>query len=248
MSIVLSGTGSVLSCDFFPIIELSETDEWEIGLIDFATYNSIPNITAGVNNKLRLASYSDAFDNDNVEGVDTKASDIVISIPTGSYEIEDIEKYINTKLPSSISFSLKPNNNTLKVEIKCSRAVHFEDGSIGNLLGFKNGKLAANIKHESDLQVDIIKVNVIRIECNIVTGSFQNGTESHVMHEFYPQVPPGYKIVDTPPTIIYLPVKVKNIHNITVRLTDQNGAPIDFRGETVSVRLHLRRRINGSRY
>lgn len=234
MSIVLSGNSSTISCDFFPPVELDD-DEWEVGLIDFATYNSIPNIVEGINNKFYLGK--DPKDKDSVE--------LNISIPTGSYEIEDIEKYIQSQLPAKDGLTLRPNNNTLKAEIKCSRVIRFKEDSIGKLLGFKVGDLAANAKHESDLPVDVIKVNVIRIECNIVKGSFQNGTECHVIHEFYPQVPPGYKIVDIPPTIIYLPVKVKTIHNITVSLTDQVGAPVDFRGETVSVRLHLRR--NGSR-
>lgn len=84
------------------------------------------------------------------------------------------------------------------------------------------------------MPVDIIQVNMIQIECDKVTSSFQNGTESHIMHEFYPQVLPGYKIIDTLPTIIYLPVQVKPIHNTNIRLTDQNGALIDLKGETAS--------------
>lgn len=232
MSIVLNGNSSTLSCDFFPPIDLTD-GQWEIGLIDLSVYNSIPNIEDGINNKLYLGR----DENDNHE--------VTVSIPTGSYEIEDIEKYIKSQLPPEIAFSLKPNNNTLKAEIKCSKVINFKDGSIGKLLGFNNGDLSANRKHESVLPVDIIKVNVIRVACNIVTGSFQNGKESHNIHEFYPQVPPGYKIVEIPTTVIYLPVNVKTVHNITVSLRDQNEAPINFRDESVSVRLHLRR--NGSR-
>ncbi len=46
----LSGKGSVIKCDIFPPIELNTNDKWELGLIDFVTYNSIPNIEEGVNN------------------------------------------------------------------------------------------------------------------------------------------------------------------------------------------------------
>lgn len=95
-------------------------------------------------------------------------------------------------------FSLIPNNNTIKVEIKSSRTIHFQEGSIGKLLGFTGGDFEPNRKPESHLPVDITRVNVIRVACNSVSGSFQNCTECHVMPEFYPQVPLGYKIVDFP--------------------------------------------------
>lgn len=100
-------SGFVICCDFFPIIELKD-DKWVIGLIGFATYNYITNITEGVNNPLRLSS-GVAVDSNIVE------RDGIVSIATGSYETEDIEKYINAQLPSAVLFSLKPINNTVKL-------------------------------------------------------------------------------------------------------------------------------------
>lgn len=70
----LSGQSSYLGCDIFPSIDLSK-GVWEIGLIDLSTYNSIPNVEEGVNN---IFYYGDKF----------------IEIPTGSYEIEDLEQYL----------------------------------------------------------------------------------------------------------------------------------------------------------
>lgn len=219
----LSGPAPVVSCEVFPSYDVSEGD-WEMGLIDLTTYNSIPNIEKDVNNKLYY-------------GVNK-----VITIPEGSYEIDDIETYINGKVGTEVGFSLRPNNNTLKAEIKCTESIDFtKSDSFAALLGFSPKILEANRLYSSDNPVNIVKVNTIRVECNIVRGSYQNGNETHIIHEFYPTVGPGYKIVEIPSTIIYLPLNVRTIHNITVSLKDQEGNLINFRNEIVSLRVHVRR-------
>lgn len=219
----LSGVGSTLSCNVFPTLDVSQ-GEWEIGFIDLSTFNSIPNIEEGINNKFYY---------------DTE----VLEIPTGSYEIEDLEKYILKNVKKDVNFSLKPNNNTLKAEMFCSVDIDFrKPNSISDLLGFHKKLYKNNLLHVSDKEVNIIKVNIIRIECNIVRGAYDNGRESHVIHEFYPSVGPGYKIVEIPSTVIYLPLNVQRVNNITVQLKDQNGDLINLRNETLSLRLHLRPR------
>lgn len=216
----LSGRGSVFDCNIFPAIDLT-IGEWEIGLVDFTTYNAIPNVENGVNNKFHYG-------------------DIAVDIPTGSYEIDDITKLIEEKIPK---LKIKGNNNTFQVEVYGEKSIDFtKAASIGSLLGYSPKVLEANKWHVSDKPVDIIKVNVIRVECNVARGSYQNGTEGHVIHEFYPSVPPGFKIVETPRNVIYLPVNVKRLENITVRLCDQDNHLINLRDETVSIRLHLKQK------
>lgn len=222
----LSGKSNVISCDYFPPINLSEGD-WEIGLIDLTTYNSIPNVEEEVNNMFY-------FGKDNP-----------IELPTGSYEIEDIAKYVEERVKKPDELKIKANNNTLKCEIYVTQGIDFTKScTIGPLLGFveQKEKLTANIWHVSNGSVDIIRVNVIRIECNIIRGSIDNGNESHVIHEFYPTAETGYKIVEKPSNVIYLPIHVKQIHNITLSIKDQEERPINHRGETVNLRLHLRKK------
>lgn len=223
----LNGTGSTLNCDIFPPIELDGA--WELGLIDFMTYNSIPNIEEGVNNIFYFGEEK-------------------IVLPTGSYEIEDINEYINDRLPKNqgkkkiIKMLIRANNNTLKSEIYSSVAVDFtKPNSLASVLGFRNIKLEPNKWHTSPSTISIIKTDVIRVVCNIVSGSLKNGVESHILHEFYPTVGPGYKLVEIPTNVIYLPVNTSRLHNITIRLEDQNGNLVNFRGETITLRLHLRR-------
>lgn len=43
LTITLSGNSSILTADYFPPIELVKHLDYVCGLVDFQTYNSIPN-------------------------------------------------------------------------------------------------------------------------------------------------------------------------------------------------------------
>ena len=191
----------------------------------------------------------------------------MVTIPLGSYEIQDIERYIQQSLvtgnfssvivsnnkielekfveknlnENSTVINIKTNNNTLRSEIKCNQKVNFKpDDSIGQLIGFKQRFLEANKIHVSDLPVSILRVNTLRVECSITTGAYINNHKVHTIHEFFPTVPPGYKIVEVPAHVIYLPIAVKAIHNLQLRIVDQDGDLVNFRGETITIRLHIK--------
>lgn len=226
----LTGNSSILQAYYHPPIDLSnEAGSFVLGLINFEAYNAIPNIDKNCN-KFYIGSK-------------------IITIPTGSYELADINSYIQNKLKTldtNAVCNISSNNNTLKCIIESNRDVDFRsEDSIAPLLGFDKSLLKANKVHESQIPVNILKTNTIRIECNICTGAYNNNNLVHTLHEFFPSVPPGYKIIETPQNVIYMPINTRLIDTIILKMVDQDGNLINFREEVVTVRLHLRRE-NGS--
>ena len=212
----------MLSASYYPPIELKPEFEYYLGLISFGVYNSIPNIDES-NNLLH-------YDNK------------VLEIPIGSYELEDLDSFLKQQLGGDDKISLVGNNNTLRCELKSKFRIDFsKPRSVGKLLGFRSGPLDANIIHTSSSQVEILRVIAILIDCNLISSSYINSRENHIIYSFANVTPVGYRIIENPSSPIYLPVREKIIDNITLTVTDQSGNLIDFRGEELTVKLHLKR-------
>lgn len=170
-----------------------------------------------------------------------------IEIPIGSYELESLGKKINYMMENTLDrfkFNVYPNSATLKCEIECSHTLLCTDASnvLAKIFGFANYRIIPpNAKVESDWTVKISQVNVIKVECNIIGGSYSNGKPGHTLHEFYPSVGSGYKIVEVPKNVIYLPLTTRSIRNINVRIVDQDNNLVDFRGENITLRIHIKK-------
>lgn len=229
LSFTFTGTESTLSADFFPSIELDEAAAYEVGLLGFESYNSIPNVDSS-NNKFHY-------------GVKQQ----VIEIPEGTYEVSAIASYIQNELnfrDPKLFMRLQANNNTLKVHIKCNFPIDFTpNDSIGRLLGFNAVSLKANTLTISDNVVDIFKVNSVHVNCSIASGSFVNGRPAHTIFQFFPSVAAGFKLIEEPSPVIYLPVTTRSISTITLRVVDQSGQLVNFRKERITIRIHLRKAL-----
>ena len=243
MSLVLyvSGNESILKSDHFPPLHLPV--EYEMALTGLSIWNSIPNVTSDNN----IFYYG-------AEG------EKKIEIPVGSYELNDIADYLEYKLKENEtqdskslnnnhkelgdkSIILRGNRQTLKSELICKYLVDFtKPKNIGNILGFNSIVLPPFKMHVSNDLVNIMQVDTVRIECNIVTGSYSNGEPSHAIYEFSIGVPPGYIMIEVPKSAIYLPVFVRSISNVELRICDQDGNLLNLRNEKTRVRLHLRPR------
>lgn len=231
-TISLNSNSSELSADFLTPLELDDGG-YECALVYFKTFNSIPN----VDKSNHLFHFGDK----------------ILKVPEGNYELQDIIKNLYKQMIALAQadgdmetggiLELEANVNTSKCLVFSPKyEVYFnKKNSIAPLLGFSPQILKPKMAHWSDKQIDILITHTIRIECNIVEGSFINNEPSHVIHEFSPTVPPGYQIVETPSNIIYLPIKRNTIQEIKVRIVNERGDLVNFLGENISLRLHIRK-------
>ena len=79
-----------------------------------------------------------------------------------------------------------------------------------------------------------MSVNSILVHCNIIHSSYMRGQQAPVVYNFFPNAAPGQEILEAPPNLIYLPVPVDVISTLSVWLTDQDGEPLDIRGEKLT--------------
>lgn len=253
-TITLNGNSSNLSCDFFPPIEVSRNAK--ICLLGLQTNNSIPNVNEKCNrigfivitkqeNIITSDMYSVSSDSSVASEFppEIKLLNEIIkyefTIPTGTYELSDLETAIQQLLSGKpIDFKLVANKITLKCEMNSTAHVDFTmPNNIASLLGFKSKIYESNVTHRSDTLVNISKINCIYIESNLVDGSFVNGQHCHIIHEFYPSVAAGFKIIEVPTHLVFYSLNCTSISHASLVLKDQNNELIDLRGEPISVRI-----------
>lgn len=230
--ITVSGKSSNIQTTFTPPLIFPSSCHYEIACCGVETYYSFPNINED-NNKVRVKIGSET---------DWK----LIEIPKGCYNI----KAINTTLKRLIKkiggkekdFCLGANESTLQSILTLKNlSVDFtgENGSLRTVLGFKERQYGEGV-HESENIVNILRVNTILIHCDVVKLSRRNGIASPLIYTFFPNVPPGYKIVDRPRNLIYLPLTLSVVSHLSCWLTDQDDKPLDLRGEELSITFHVR--------
>lgn len=220
-----------LRVDLNPPIYLDSEKQYMLGVTGFETYNHIPNVT----HKNNLFIYRNKK---NWRGGDTQG---VIKIPVGTYNAKDIHQYLMDNIPNNAELQIVLNNNTGQTSLKSTYEIDFTDTkSIGHLLGYKNKVLEADVWHTSEDIIRIIGVNSLVILCNIVGGSYRQGKATHILHQFFPIVPPGFKIVDRPQPVIYLPLNTTIIRELIIEIHDEHEKPVNFNREVVTITLHLK--------
>lgn len=235
--ILLSEKSTHIKTKFRPLIQLDKNRKYEMALVNLETYYSFPNIDSS-NNNFRYSS-------------DNGVTWVDINIPEGSYEIVDLSEYIQRIMQENGHYdaaaekyyiTLEPNNNTLKsvLDIEPNYKVDFTTAnSIRSVLGF-NAQIYSAGYNESENIVNIISVNSLRVTSDIIGASYSNGSTENIIFSFFPSVGPGYKIIEVPVNLVYLPITVNTISSMETRLVDQNGKLINLRGEELSIRFHIR--------
>ena len=228
--IIQSGKNAKIETTFVPTLELDGS--YEIALQSLETYYSFPNVDTK-NNKIRIS-------------LDDGLSWHDLAFAVGCYEHKDI----NTELQRMLvvlggkkeDIILKPNKNTFQTIMIISASVQVDftvPQSIRTVLGF-DSKVYKKGRHLSEHSVDIMRVNSIFVHTDVIGSTYVNGSQTPVIYSFFPDTPPGGKIIVQPRVLIYLPISLSAISRLTSWLTDQNNEALNLRGEELTIKYHLR--------
>ena len=235
--IILSNDKSNFNTRFNPKLELDREKVYEIALVNLETYYSFPNI--------------DETNNIFVYSPDNGNSWVKIKIPEGSYEIDDINNTIQHEMEKRGHFdeinedyyiNIAPNTNTLKSVLILEKGYQVDfnqQNSLSKVLGFTGAEYTEGF-HESENVVDILRINSILINIDIISGSYVNGTTKSTIYFFFPDVSPGYKIIESPVNLVYLPITLDTIDSLNVTITDQDYHLLNLRNEKLTIRFHIR--------
>ena len=235
--VIVSGNQSSFNTLFNPKIELDRNKVYEIALVNLETYYSFPNI--------------DETNNIFVYSHDQGVTWTKIKIPTGSYEIDDLNNTIRFEMEKRGHYdevnndpyiSISANSNTLKSILIIGQGYQVDFNQQNNLskvLGFTGKKYMEGF-HESENPVNILSINSILVNIDIIAGSYVNGKTKNTIYSFFPDVSPGFKIIESPVNLVYLPLLVDTIQNLNLSITDQDDNLLNLRDEKLTARFHIR--------
>ena len=200
MSIIVGSETTDFTTDFHPPIELDSSSTYDMALIRLETYYSFPNIDDS-NNMFRYSP-------------NKGANWFNIVLPEGSYEINKINEAIKDAMKANDHYDksnnnsfieISPNRATLKAKIEISHEDYEVDFSVNNslsqVLGFSK-KIYKKGRHEGERPVNILSINSILVHCDVIGGSYVNGSQETVIYSFFPDVEPGMKIIEKPSHIV----------------------------------------------
>ena len=235
--VIVSGNQSSFNTLFYPKIELDEKKVYEIALVNLETFYSFPNI--------------DDSNNIFVYSHDRGQTWTKIKIPTGSYEIGDLNQTIHFEMEKVGHYdevnqesyiNIAANSNTLKTILIIGKDYQVDFNQPNNLskvLGFTGKKYIEGF-HESEKPVNILSINSIFVNIDIIDGSYVNGKTKNTIYSFFPDVAPGFKIIESPVNLVYLPILPYTIQNLNLSITDQDENLLNLRGEKLTARFHIR--------
>ena len=240
VEIIVRGKGSEMSTDFYEPINIpTGVYEAKLGIKSFATYNNIPNVVAGKNNKLKVKCPGDK---------DFK----VFKMDTGAYELKVIAQqlleWIKVTHPTlekvEENFKLIPNYATSKADwfFKGDYGVDFDvDANCYELLGFdKTDKLQGTWLYPGKRIVNITNVTQLIFNCNLTTSNYINGKEMPFLYSCGINVPSGYRLVRELTDIAYKSLNTTQITHIRIWIVDEHGTPVNLRNDDLTVTLSLK--------
>ena len=225
--LTVTGSGSSIVTIYEQPIKLDRKRHYQLALLNLETYYSFPNIDE-TNNKFQFRK----------NGTDDWQT---VEIPIGCYEITAINRQFTQRVKSK-DIQVLGNLNTLQCELRINGTfeINFDIAdSLRTVLGFEAKTYKKGI-HISENLVNILRVNSVFVHTDIIEGSYHQGRMQPIIYSFFPDVSPGEKIIQVQENLVYAHVTTDTIYRMTTWLTDQDSKKLDLRGETLTIRFHLR--------
>lgn len=222
---------------------------YELALVYLRCMKSWHNISSSLNNnKFRYS-------------LDGGTTYHTITFANGHYDMNDIidtikeQLEINNHINSDGEYVINfiPNYPTLKTKIRTfplgsteaeDVIIDFSQSNFGKLLGFTELEYTSSSRYISERNIKLSTIEEILVHCEEIVGSTYNNDKSQIIYRFNPCTGTNGIIQFNIENPIYLPVSGERIESIRMKMTDQDGNPIDFNGEDVSYVLHIRKNVN----
>lgn len=143
---------------------------------------------------------------------------------------EGLSQPFGTKMKSSFTCTLTGTTSHLQCSF-CPEIIL--DGEYSCAL------LDFSIANTSGVSIDLSE---IRIECDIISDSYINGEQSHIIHQcMHKSLPDKRNLVETPNELNFFPVKVKRLQTIHISIVDKNGNLVDSKNSYIICRIAIKR-------
>ena len=214
--------------------------QFKIATTFLTVYNGIFNVTNSNNNFYfkKTITNEDGF--------------IQITIPTGAYEIEALDKELKRIVideehysEANYPFKIKPNFSTIGSIIETSPQGPIISFMFDDIIRDLSGFNARTLNEEftiSNNPVDILSFDNIFIECDIAQGMISSSKKIRNYSQFTMDVDPGYKFVEKfSGGIIWYMMEIKDaISSICFKLKNENGNLVSFNGQCIAFRLSIK--------
>jgi len=220
--------------------------KYEMALVNLETYYLFPNLSDENSVFRYFPGFVEVSGRGDEDDSMRQRQWVEVQISESSYNLIDIAETIKIVMKrnghNDDAVKISSNTNILKsvMEIQGDLQVDFRaPNSISGVLGFRHQVYEEGI-HESQNVVNILSINSILVNVDVIGGSYVNGRTQNTIYSFFRNVSPGYKIVENPRNLVYLPVILDKINKMETVVTDQNGKQLNLRGENLTIRYHLR--------
>ena len=133
--------------------------------------------------------------------------------------------------------NISANSNTLKSVLILEKDYQVDfnhQNSLAKVLGFTGTKYTEGF-HESENVVNILSINSILVNIDIISEC-----QKTLSTPFFPKISPGYKIMESPVNLVYLPITLDTIDRLEVSITDQDNHLPNLRNKKLMIRFHVR--------